>query len=64
MGHFMIGREKELGECRQRGSTCQLWEGREDIVVESEESTLSFESLHPRFSMDTAIYQLGDLAII
>ena len=36
MGHLVIGRKKELGEHRQKGHTCHLWDGRENILVEDD----------------------------
>lgn len=64
MGHLVIGREKELGEYRQKAGTCHLWDGREHILIEEDDqSTLSFELLHPHFSMNIVIYQLVGLAV-
>ena len=64
MGHIVIGREKELGEYRQKGGTCDFWDARKHILIEEDDwSTLSFELVHPHFSMNIVIYQLAALAV-
>lgn len=48
---------------KTEGSTCHLWDGREHILIEDDRNTLSFELLHPHFSMNIVIYQLVGLAV-
>lgn len=37
MGHIVIGREKELGEYRQKGGTCDFWDARKHILIEEDD---------------------------